>query len=164
MTKTLKLPLAGFTPMRSRVSPSPGHHALRPSGGATQRRTIRLRVKSMVIWWLVPMSAEPLGEIGTPTMLPVALAEAEVELPWERWVKSGKLNSLVPLELCVNSPLARQFTDTRPVGPTKVLKFGLPVVLVLNFRELPPPPRSPFGRSEERRVGKECRSRWSPYH
>ena len=23
---------------------------------------------------------------------------------------------------------------------------------------------SPAGRSEERRVGKECRSRWSPYH
>ena len=23
---------------------------------------------------------------------------------------------------------------------------------------------SSFGRSEERRVGKECRSRWSPYH
>ena len=22
----------------------------------------------------------------------------------------------------------------------------------------------PFERSEERRVGKECRSRWSPYH
>ena len=22
----------------------------------------------------------------------------------------------------------------------------------------------PGGRSEERRVGKECRSRWSPYH
>ena len=24
--------------------------------------------------------------------------------------------------------------------------------------------RSPQKRSEERRVGKECRSRWSPYH
>src|SRR5256885_7967261 len=24
--------------------------------------------------------------------------------------------------------------------------------------------RSLYGRSEERRVGKECRSRWSPYH
>ena len=24
--------------------------------------------------------------------------------------------------------------------------------------------RAPVGRSEERRVGKECRSRWSPYH
>src|SRR5215216_912576 len=23
---------------------------------------------------------------------------------------------------------------------------------------------APFARSEERRVGKECRSRWSPYH
>ena len=23
---------------------------------------------------------------------------------------------------------------------------------------------SVYGRSEERRVGKECRSRWSPYH
>ena len=23
---------------------------------------------------------------------------------------------------------------------------------------------SPLARSEERRVGKECRSRWSPYH
>ena len=25
-------------------------------------------------------------------------------------------------------------------------------------------PSSFFARSEERRVGKECRSRWSPYH
>ena len=24
--------------------------------------------------------------------------------------------------------------------------------------------RDRFSRSEERRVGKECRSRWSPYH
>ena len=24
--------------------------------------------------------------------------------------------------------------------------------------------RTPIMRSEERRVGKECRSRWSPYH
>ena len=25
-------------------------------------------------------------------------------------------------------------------------------------------PEKPIARSEERRVGKECRSRWSPYH
>ena len=25
-------------------------------------------------------------------------------------------------------------------------------------------PESAYWRSEERRVGKECRSRWSPYH
>src|SRR3712207_7878269 len=29
---------------------------------------------------------------------------------------------------------------------------------------LPPGPLGREGRSEERRVGKECRSRWSPYH
>lgn len=34
----------------------------------------------MVPWWLVPMLAELLGEIVTPTMPPVALADAEVEL------------------------------------------------------------------------------------
>src|SRR5690554_4142090 len=28
----------------------------------------------------------------------------------------------------------------------------------------PPPPVKSTVRSEERRVGKECRSRWSPYH
>src|SRR2546428_11570989 len=28
----------------------------------------------------------------------------------------------------------------------------------------PVSPRCELGRSEERRVGKECRSRWSPYH
>src|SRR3712207_9358465 len=28
----------------------------------------------------------------------------------------------------------------------------------------PPTPASRSTRSEERRVGKECRSRWSPYH
>src|SRR5438309_7770093 len=28
----------------------------------------------------------------------------------------------------------------------------------------PWPPATPEYRSEERRVGKECRSRWSPYH
>src|SRR5256884_1817177 len=28
----------------------------------------------------------------------------------------------------------------------------------------PLPSSCPFARSEERRVGKECRSRWSPYH
>src|SRR5438445_10674590 len=27
-----------------------------------------------------------------------------------------------------------------------------------------PRDRTPGGRSEERRVGKECRSRWAPYH
>src|SRR2546430_5836524 len=34
----------------------------------------------------------------------------------------------------------------------------------LFFAVLPAAPARHRGRSEERRVGKECRSRWSPYH
>ena len=40
-----------------------------------------------------------------------------------------------------------------PKGRNAVIekKFGAPII-------------TKDGRSEERRVGKECRSRWSPYH
>ena len=51
------------------------------------------------------------------------------------------------------------------VGMTAVIVFGaiaLPLFAVeLNETTLL---GFPLGRSEERRVGKECRSRWSPYH
>ena len=36
------------------------------------------------------------------------------------------------------------------------------IVLLVRFSELYV--CQPLSRSEERRVGKECRSRWSPYH
>ena len=42
-----------------------------------------------------------------------------------------------------------------------------PPALVKRFLEqssIPTEPSGPMSRSEERRVGKECRSRWSPYH
>ena len=38
---------------------------------------------------------------------------------------------------------------------------GVPVYTTIAEAELW---GSQYGRSEERRVGKECRSRWSPYH
>ena len=42
-------------------------------------------------------------------------------------------------------------------------------IRILELGANPPQGKSPhlivvIGRSEERRVGKECRSRWSPYH
>ena len=52
--------------------------------------------------------------------------------------------------------------------PSSELPFaGHPIVGTWNClaREgLVPLPENSSGRSEERRVGKECRSRWSPYH
>src|SRR2546422_7908939 len=46
-------------------------------------------------------------------------------------------------------------------GESPLSCFGLSVSLSLSFFL---PPKIPKNRSEERRVGKECRSRWSPYH
>ena len=45
----------------------------------------------------------------------------------------------------------------------KLKKSGFQVVLIdkNNYHQFPP---LIYQRSEERRVGKECRSRWSPYH
>ena len=43
-----------------------------------------------------------------------------------------------------------------PTGTGKTCAFGIPVAEHIL-------PENKY-RSEERRVGKECRSRWSPYH
>ena len=47
-----------------------------------------------------------------------------------------------------------------PVEDMPYREDGRPVDIVLNPLGVP----SRMNRSEERRVGKECRSRWSPYH
>ena len=70
--------------------------------------------------------------------------------------------------------LAKQVPDTRNVGKDAMNADGtinraaLPAIFnpedlnaseqALRLKDTHP------GRSEERRVGKECRSRWSPYH
>ena len=53
-----------------------------------------------------------------------------------------------------------------PLPDERIAKFLLPVrdqskLLVYRRGEVT---EDVFTRSEERRVGKECRSRWSPYH
>ena len=46
-------------------------------------------------------------------------------------------------------------------GPARDAVRGSLVIVPFGGRQLP---GIVMGRSEERRVGKECRSRWSPYH
>ena len=48
----------------------------------------------------------------------------------------------------------------------KTLAFAslLALAACSDFDEMNTNPYEPPYRSEERRVGKECRSRWSPYH
>ena len=54
----------------------------------------------------------------------------------------------------------------RPRNPWKLTVLQAPQVLRQGHVRAIPADASHIGicRSEERRVGKECRSRWSPYH
>src|SRR5438132_9787140 len=60
-------------------------------------------------------------------------------------------------------------TQSFPTEPASPLPAGVDAMTGLQQRPMRPPTVAPHesqlaGRSEERRVGKECRSRWSPYH
>src|ERR1043166_4678502 len=83
-------------------------------------------------------NAEPM----TITVNAAAIKEASQKLSnWGRWGKddmSGTLNHVTPADI---------------VAAGKLIKQGKSFALGI-----------PLDRSEERRVGKECRSRWSPYH
>ena len=50
----------------------------------------------------------------------------------------------------------KNITQAKSITPITIMSLGLGVTLLLTLALV--------GRSEERRVGKECRSRWSPYH
>src|SRR5256885_13577794 len=54
--------------------------------------------------------------------------------------------------------------QSRAAGLVACAVVGLAVWLLLPWIERTPAPLLAAIRSEERRVGKECRSRWSPYH
>ena len=78
----------------------------------------------------------------------------------ERCIGADVLESLTPAQMIVkivNDELVKLMgSDTKhitfnPNGPTVVMLVGLQGA-------------GKTTRSEERRVGKECRSRWSPYH
>ena len=76
--------------------------------------------------------------------------------------------SMQPDEL--STPLAARFRGFLPVvidiesgGFNPATDALLEIAAVLITME-PDGTLRPAARSEERRVGKECRSRWSPYH
>ena len=70
----------------------------------------------------------------------------------------GKLLGTLPTEHAINTFLSLP-------EKVQIQIFGfLDAVLQIGIIEELPRPKISNIRSEERRVGKECRSRWSPYH
>ena len=83
---------------------------------------------------------------------------------WQMDVKTVFLNGFLKEELYMMQP--KGFVD--PKNANKVCKlqrsiYGL-VQASRSWNKRFDEVIKAFGRSEERRVGKECRSRWSPYH
>src|SRR3989441_6541332 len=104
---------------------------------------------------LDPLSLLSLGDWGWVQIVNFALA--------------GVLNLLYAVGLWRRLHTGRAGTW----GPILIGAYGLGLILVGIFRTDPAngfPPgvtaatHPSWHRSEERRVGKECRSRWSPYH
>src|SRR2546430_6945880 len=62
--------------------------------------------------------------------------------------------------------LRTKYGDKNPFDAFVVGRHAATLALreLVKENELPNGRPSPWLRSEERRVGKECRSRWSPYH
>src|SRR5258708_13385502 len=59
---------------------------------------------------------------------------------------------------------ALQMGEASKVAPVDKLSLVLVALFAFTFLNERPSTREWAGRSEERRVGKGCRSRWSPYH
>ena len=69
----------------------------------------------------------------------------------------------------INNTNNAQFDDKNPPASPKVFAFGFfaenrYICTVMQGDTATAQAKRAGGRSEERRVGKECRSRWSPYH
>src|ERR1051325_6800392 len=95
--------------------------------------------------------------------LPVREAAAPVERPEREETFKDAVIDHVELRLQAVEELVQPLGDDlldRRVGE---LRLQAPQVLLRGVAERPRG-RAREGRSAERRAGKECRSRWSPYH
>ena len=67
--------------------------------------------------------------------------------------RSDRLGGI--LEQCIHNGFGLTYFKEELSGPEYATRF---------IKEVEKQPNIDAERSEERRVGKECRSRWSPYH
>jgi len=94
------------------------------------------------------------GELKDGLYLKPVITRGHWERPWKVDIWS--------LPLSVIEKKQAELEDLK----TRMTPAQREIILGTKFRLLTDTGRTPMysGRSEERRVGKECRSRWSPYH
>jgi len=103
---------------------------------------------------IVASLARPGGNMTGLSFLSVELSGKRLELLRDAFPKISRVAVLLDPDAPVHR---RQFVEMENLAKTLGVEL-----LVLGPRG--PKPAFKKERSEERRVGKECRSRWSPYH
>src|SRR2546426_11842604 len=73
-------------------------------------------------------------------------------------LRKGEIHCLVGENGCGKSTLIKIISGVLQPDSGRIVVEGQPVASLGSAATMA------RGRSEERRVGKECRSRWSPYH
>src|SRR5437762_8228989 len=72
--------------------------------------------------------------------------------------------SVTGVQTCALPISLRAYGQNAVTSETPVTRTTKCISIVSDGPDLTPNTPDDFVRSEERRVGKECRSRWSPYH
>src|SRR3712207_7426241 len=99
---------------------------------------------------------------GVRAGLPFALVVLVVAISFGALARSLGWGVLAPIVFSVVTfSVAAQFAVAAVLGASGGVSTAIAAAVLLNARFLP---MGMAVRSEERRVGKECRSRWSPYH
>ena len=102
------------------------------------------KVGQIVLSWVISPLLGGVLAYGTFTVIRMTIMESDDPIQRSRWMAP-----ILAFPTFFVLALALQF---------KALKYLLPAAW------LPAKDCAVDARSEERRVGKECRSRWSPYH
>src|SRR2546427_10688657 len=139
-----------------------GEDALRLPAGVDRRE-----VAVPAVTWRVMAALERRRRRVLPWLLAPALAVAAALILWILPAKPATPAALVTVRFVLVAPEAREVSLAGTVNPwdahaTPLVRTG--PTGVWTATRTPPAGQHQYARSEERRVGKECRSRWSPYH
>src|ERR1035437_1285104 len=107
----------------------------------------------------IPINQKQLDGVARNSVLSIAIAKrihkATRSVSDSRtWRKTGRQKTAAAAVFCL--PVFRQVLESDTLRVALCILFA---IAIDNTEFLATP-----SRSEERRVGKECRSRWSPYH
>src|SRR3990167_11202241 len=111
----------------------------------------------------MPLSPELLTRLVVPLLLDhdrdlrdAAASKVRRSMPLRRQPECNRLTSVLDNTHAVDAVDGHHAGNVQRVRSREILRaFGVVLHLIQNL--------AIFLRSEERRVGKECRSRWSPY-